>query len=471
MGKSMRVWGLLAVLGLGVSAATAVDKPNFIIIFTDDQGYGDLGCYGAKGFATPEIDRMAAEGMRFTDFTVADCVCSPSRAALLTGRYPARTGVTAVFFPWSDNGLPPEEVTIPEVLKAQGYTTGMVGKWHLGHREGLLPVDQGFDSYAGIPYSNDMSHDGRVAPSSNMVFNKGLTLADYQSYRGDKDDKEGYRKFKGEVPWVENAQVVEWPVDQRQLTKRYTDKAVAFIKQNQDKPFFLYLAHSMPHIPLYVSDAFAGKSENGLYGDVIQEIDWSVGQVLQALRDSGLDQKTLVVFTSDNGPWLTQGKNGGSAGPLRDGKTTTYEGGQRVPCIMWWPGMVPSGKTCDLHLSTLDLMPTIAGLAGTKPPQDRPIDGLDMRAVLAGRFDQAPVRDWFAYARQEAIRIGDWKYRKGPETAKGEKGDRAVQLFNLKDDVGERTNLADRYPERTAEMAKRLAEVNDELTSGKAKKE
>jgi len=282
-------------------------KPNFVIIFTDDQGYADVGCFGAKGFATPNLDRMAAEGTKFTDFYSAAPVCSPARAALLTGCYPRRVSIPRVLFPRDNIGLNPEEITIAELLKKRGYATACIGKWHLGHLPQFLPTSQGFDYYFGLPYSNDMSP----------------------------------------LPLIEGNQAIEHDPDQNTLTQRYTEKAVDFITKNKDRPFFLYLPHTMPHVPLGVSENFKGKSARGLYGDVIMEIDWSVGKILQTLKKLNLDEQTLVIFTSDNGPWLSKGKHGGKADPLRDGKFSTYEGGMRMPCIMRWPGKIPPAKVCS----------------------------------------------------------------------------------------------------------------------------
>lgn len=468
----IRSWVVAGAVLLVTAAVCSAEKPNVVIIFTDDQGYGDVGCYGAEGFETPHLDRMAEEGMRFTDFTVADCICTPSRGALLTGRYPKRWGYKGgVYFPRSNDGMKQEEITIAEVLKEQGYATAIVGKWHLGHKAQFLPTTQGFDSYFGVPYSNDMSQDGREPVADNMVFNEGMTLADYQAYSPGVKGKGNRGPYKHRVPLMRDAAIIEWPADQAQLTRRYTEEAQTFIRTNKDQPFFLYLAHSMPHTPLFASETFKGKTERGLYGDVIEEIDWSVGEVLKTLRESGLDDKTLVVFTTDNGPWLIKGDHGGSAGPLRDGKGSTYEGGQRVPCIMRWPKSIPAGTVCNVHVASMDLMPTIAKLAGTEAPQDRPIDGLDMREVLKGNLDKAPKRDFYLYARNEGIRVGDWKYRKGKlygswAKQKRKENPAVVQLFNLKDDMGEQNNLAAKYPERVAELSRRMAQEWAKVAAG-----
>src|SRR6185295_17361509 len=298
------------------------EKPNIVVVFVDDMGYGDMGCAGHPTIRTPNLDRMAAEGMRFTDFYVAAPVCTPSRAALLTGRYAVRSGMASdkrrVLFPNSAGGLPDGEITIAEGLKSRGYATAMVGKWHLGHLPQYLPTRQGFESWFGLPYSNDM--DRLPAP------------------------KPGEPKWtQYNVPLMRNEEIVERPADQTTLTRRYTEEALKIIKSNREKPFFLYLAHAMPHVPLFAGEAFAGKSARGLYGDVIEEIDWSVGQVLAAIRAEGIEKKTLVVFSSDNGPWLIMKENGGSAGLLQEGKGSTWEGGMREPALFWWPGKIAAG--------------------------------------------------------------------------------------------------------------------------------
>jgi arylsulfatase A-like enzyme len=438
-----------APLALFADAKSQQSLPNFIIIYADDMGYGDLGCYGAEGYETPLLDQMAEEGIRFTDFSTSCSICTPSRAGLLTGRNAKRWGHDGkVYWPYSKDGMPSSEITIAEVLKQKGYQTAIVGKWHLGHRNDFHPLAQGFDSYFGIPYSNDMWLDPETPLAEDAVFNEGLTREDYLNHKA--NDRKTY---KNKVPLMAGREVIEWPVDQSQLTRRYTEKAQAFIIENKEKPFFLYLAHSMPHTPLHASEAFSGKSERGLYGDVIEELDWSVGQVLKTLKENGLEKNTLVIFASDNGPWLSKKENGGSAGPLRDGKFSNYEGGCRVPCIAWQPGTVPAGLVCDVQTSTLDLFPTFFALAGGELPNDRPIDGVDIRPVLIGDFKNAPRRDYFLY-RGDAIRIDDWKY------VKNKKND---QLFNLAEDVGEKNNVASEHPEKTEQLASRLEAVQAEM--------
>src|SRR5207253_295899 len=319
-------------------AADAPPKPNIVIIYVDDMGYGDLGCYGSTVNRTPNVDRMAQEGVRFTDFYVAQAVCSASRTALLTGCYPNRLGILGALNPASKNGISDKETTIAQMLKPRGYATAIFGKWHLGHHPEFLPTRHGFDEYFGLPYSNDMWPRHPEA--------KPGTYPD--------------------LPLIEGDKVVQTNPDQSKLTSWYTERAVQFIARNKDRPFFLYVAHNMPHVPLFVSDRFKGKSERGLYGDAIMEIDWSVGQILEALNRHGLDEKTLVVFTSDNGPWLLYGNHAGSALPLREGKTTTFDGGVREPCIMRWPGKSPAGTVCRELAATMDVLPTFAKLAGAE---------------------------------------------------------------------------------------------------------
>lgn len=448
--------------------AASTNKPNVIVIFTDDQGYGDLTSYGAEGFATPEIDRMAQEGIRFTEFYAAHSVCTPSRAGLLTGRYAARWGNRGgVFWPYSSDGMPASEVTLAEMLKAQGYATAAIGKWHLGHLPEFLPTAQGFDTYLGIPYSNDMYHDGGVPVADNVKFLNGMTLEDYKSCQPQGKDMEVVRSqslaFRNMPPLMENNEVIEWPVDQTQVTRRFTEKAIQWIDAHQKQPFFIYLAHAMPHTPLAASEPFEGKTERGLYGDVMEEIDWSVGQILAALRERDLDENTLVIFSSDNGPWLQRGEDGGSAGPLRAGKRSSYEGGHRVPGIFWWPGHIPSGVVSDFNASALDIFPTLANLTGGAVPDDRKLDGIDISRVLTGPEAKQAPRDIFIYMNGQAIRVGAWKYRfgekygSGVKIPDGEENMRVEQLFNLKEDTGEQRNVIDQYPEIAQQLKKQLA--------------
>ncbi|MEM1186151.1 MAG: sulfatase [Planctomycetota bacterium] len=432
----------VSLVGMIVGPALAgVEPPNVILIMTDDQGYADLGCFGAQGFETPAIDGMAQQGLRLTSYYSGSAVCSPTRASLMTGSYASRVGcATGVFWPNSTDGLSGDEVTIAELLKKQGYATACIGKWHLGHLEPFRPTSQGFDSYFGVPYSNDM---GRLDPVGNVVENRP------PRFRGD-----------GVELW-RDADAIEESPDQSVLTKRYTEEAVRFIVANADRPFFLYLAHSMPHLPLFASEEFEGRTDHGLYGDVIEEIDWSVGQILAALDRHGLSRRTLVVFTSDNGPHqYRDGRNAGSAWPLRSGKGTTWEGGQRVPCVVRWPTVVPPGAVSDEVASSIDWLPTIAAAAGAELPSDRVIDGRDLRPLLedpgANHLDY-PF--YFVSGRGsgergsiEAIRLGRWKLhvRKHDGWDSWDReahGEFRPALYDLDADIGETTNLIDRHPE------------------------
>ena len=359
-------------------AARPDRKPNFIVIFCDDLGYGDLGCFGHPSIRTPNLDRMAAEGQKWTNFYVGASVCTPSRAALLTGRLPNRSGMMSaerrVLFPNSKGGLPASETTIAELLKTVGYATAAVGKWHLGHLPQFLPTAHGFDTYWGIPYSNDM--DGQ----------KGFP--NYQK-TGRKDAHYVAPIAQYDVPILHDTEVIERPANQHTLTQRYTDKAIAFIKENRDRPFFVYLAHNLPHIPLYAGERHVGKSRRGIFGDVIEEIDAGVGQILDTLRDLNLAEDTLVVFTSDNGPWLPFHTHGGSGGLLRHGKGTTFEGGMREPTIFWWPGKVKPGGQMEMG-ATMDLLPTCCALSGAVAPTDRILDGYNLAPLLQGKTRTSP---------------------------------------------------------------------------------
>ncbi len=434
--------GLAAMLSVGSAGSAGAAEPggnsrppNVVVVFTDDQGYADVGCFGAKGFKTPNIDRMSAEGVRFTSFYVGAPVCTPSRAALLTGCYPARLGLAkGVLKPQSRTGLNPDEITLAEILKTRGYATACIGKWHLGHREKFLPTKQGFDRYYGIPYSNDMR------PACLL--------------RGEE--------------------TIEKQTDNSTLTKRYTQEALKFITEVKDRPFFLYLAHSMPHFPLGATPEFKGKSALGFYGDVIQEIDWSVGQVLEKLKKLGLDERTLVVFTSDNGPWLIKGKHAGSALPLRDGKGTVWEGGMREPFVARWPGKIPQGTACSELATAMDLYTTIAGLAGAKVPKDRTVDGKDIWPLLSGGAGAKSPHEAFFYYRKNgnlgAVRQGKWKLHlpgtlvtsvKSPKGGKkrGRKSTsiEKTMLYDLEADIGEKQDLAEKQPDMVAKL-KALAE-------------
>ena len=433
----------LAALFLPQWGQTAGRLPNVVVVFCDDLGWGDLGCFGHPTIRTPHLDRMAAEGQKWTQFYVAAPVCTPSRAALLTGRYPIRNGMTSakrgVLFPDSGGGLPAKEVTLAELLKQKHYATGIFGKWHLGHLPQYLPTAQGFDTYYGVPYSNDMDKVGGPNYRTEAVKDPGYypEIAHYN------------------VPLMRDAAIIERPADQNTITRRYTEEAIQFIRANQDRPFFVYLPHSMPHIPLFVSPPFRGRSIRGLYGDVIEEIDWSVGQLLDTLRALALDQHTLVVFSSDNGPWLSFHTHGGSAGPLRGGKGTTFEGGQRVPTIFWWPGTVQPGVVTDLG-STLDLMATLAALTGTRLPQDRTLDSYDLSPVLLGK-GPSPRKEMFYWTQAElhAVRFGPWKLH--VKMREPINYGRAVvpgkpELYHVENDISEAYNVAGQHPEIVAQL-------------------
>ena len=444
--------GMSAVLSACVPRAAAAQQPNIVLIFTDDQGYQDLGCFGSPKIKTPNLDRMASQGMRFTDFYSANSVCSASRASLLTGRYPPRTTITGVLFPRNKNGLPAEEITIAEVLKKQGYATACIGKWHLGHKQEFLPTRQGFDTYYGIPYSNDMWIDPEAPLADDIVLRDGVTVEEIRA---------GKHK-KNKVPLMRDEKVIEFPADQVTLTKRYTDEAIAFIRKNKAKPFFVYLPHTMPHIPIFATEAFKGKSERGLYGDVIEEIDANVGRLLGTLKEMGLDEKTLVIYTSDNGPWNLKNGHGGCALPLRGFKFSTWEGGHRVPCIMRWPGKIPAGTECGEVTGTIDMLPTFAALAGGKVPDDRPIDGLNISTLMFDSKKEPKVaREMLCYWKGrglQAIRVGDWKLRMN-----GKK----TELFELSKDISEAKNLAAEMPEKTADLKVLLQETEKRILGGR----
>jgi arylsulfatase A-like enzyme len=400
--------------------------PNIVYIFADDLGYGDLGCYGAKDIRTPYLDSMAGEGILFSEFYSASSVCSPSRAALLTGRIPQRMGINQVFFPESFTGMPPSEITIAELLKGKGYATGIVGKWHLGHHLQFLPLQQGFDTYFGIPYSNDMRS----------------------------------------VVYMRDNKMVEDSVDQRMTTKRYTAESLKFIDQHRNHPFYLYLAYNMPHVPIYASGEFIGSSQRGLYGDVIQEIDWSVGQILNKLAEHGLLENTLIVFSSDNGPWLAMKEHGGSAGILREGKQYTFEGGLRVPTLAMWKGKIAPNRIYSRMATQMDWFPTIAAIADIKIPTDRPIDGRDLSEVLFN--EGAREADTFLYFdgdKLEGYRKGDYKVKLPYQGFSGAPWKKAVAphdtlLINLKEDPGELKNLYSSNPELARAL---LTEMEMEL--------
>ena len=440
-------------LGEKVEAAESFSGeklPNIVIIFIDDMGYADIGPFGAKDYKTPHLDRMAAEGRRFTDFHSATAVCSASRAALLTGCYPERVSIQGALSPRAKHGISAEETTLAELCKQKGYATAAFGKWHLGHLQPFLPLQHGFDEYFGLPYSNDMwpqpDVQGEPVPKRRLHYPK-LPIF------------EGNRIFDSEVTAEDQAQLTTW----------YTERAVDFIDRHHEHPFFLYLPHTMVHVPIFVSEKFKGKSGAGLFGDVVVELDWSVGQVFEALKRNGIDDRTLVVFTSDNGPWLTYGNHAGSAGPLREGKGTMFEGGYREPCLMRWPGKIPAGTTCDELASTMDLLPTVAKLIGGRLSDDRPIDGKDILPLITGEAGAvSPHEVFYCYYGGElrAVRDRRWKlhfphtYRTLAGKPPGKDGHSVpyehprigLELFDLQNDIGETTNVADQHPEIVARL-------------------
>lgn len=425
--------------------------PNFVIVFADDLGYGDLGAYGHPTIRTPNLDRLATEGQRWTNFYVGASVCTPSRAALMTGRLPVRNGMMSrerrVLFPNSVNGLPPEEVTIAEQLKGAGYATACIGKWHLGHQTPYLPTDQGFDTYFGIPYSNDMDRlVGVNGHQEYMDFWKSPASKSVESFH---------------VPLMRDKEIIERPADQTTITRRYADEAIEFIKEKKDGPFFLYLAHNLPHVPLFASPEFVGKSARGLYGDVVEEIDHGIGRIIATLEEEGLAENTVFVFTSDNGPWLIFDEDGGSAGLLREGKGSTWEGGMREPCIMWSPGNISPAVVTDLG-TTMDLFTTFSLLAGQAIPTDRVMDGVDLTATLL-KGEKSPREVVFYYRSEDlyAVRSGDYKAHFITEGAYGGTP-RTVHesplLFNLQTDPSEKYDIATGHPEvieRIREIIKR----------------
>lgn len=459
----LRTFLLASLVSPSPGLRAAERPPNVVIIFTDDQGYADVGVFGAQGYATPNLDRLAREGAKFTNFHVAQAVCSASRAALLTGCYSNRVGIHGALMPDATYGINGRETTLAEMLQSRGYATGMAGKWHLGHRGPFLPNRHGFDESFGLPYSGDM-----------WPFHPEAKAGTYPP-----------------LPLLENGRVVDpeiTPEKMRNLTTWYTERAVAFIERNKERPFFFYLAHSMPHVPLAVSDKFKGKSQQGLYGDVIMEIDWSVGEVLRTLAQHGLDRNTIVIFMSDNGPWLSYGNHAGSAGPLREGKRTVWEGGTRVPCLMRWPGEISAAAVNDEFMMTIDLLPTIAGRIGAALP-GLPIDGLDVWPLLSGRSGAKNPHDgygfWDPQNELQAVVSGDghWKLvlPHAYSTLAGRPGGRdgvptkyqsariaAPVLFDLRQDRGETTDLAAAHPDLVKTLLtfaeKCRADLGDSLT-------
>ena len=412
-------------------------KPNIIIFFTDDQGYADLGCYGAEGFETPHLDQLASEGIRFTDFYVPATVCTPSRAGLLTGRYPKRSNLhESVLFPFSVGGLASKEYTIAEMLKGSSYTTSCIGKWHLGHKEEFMPNNQGFDEFYGVPYSNDM---------------------DYYYYK--------QNNFQSPpLPFYRNKKLIESGPDQQFLTKKYTEETIRQIKNRGDKPFFIYLAHNMPHKPLHASPEFKGKSKLGLYGDVIMELDWSAGEIVRTLKKEGIYENTIIIFTSDNGPAV------GSAKPLRGKKAQTWEGGQRVPGIIVWPQKISPGIVSDQFVSTIDLFPTLAKISGAKIPEELIIDGIDISEfLLSPETKKLLERPFYFYARNgevEAVRLGKWKLHieKSIGWDINLNGVFPVSLYNLELDITEKNNVANQFPNIVKKLTNMVKEFDAEIS-------
>lgn len=437
--------------------------PNIIIIFCDDMGYGDIGKFGATMYTTPNLDKLANEGMMFTQFYAAEAVCSASRAALLTGCYSNRVGIFGALMPWAKNGLSKEEKTIAEILKEKNYTTAAFGKWHLGWQQQFLPLQHGFDEYTGLPYSNDMwpvDFDGKPITDTANWKSKYPPLPLIQ----------GNEKIK----------TIATLEDQATLTTLYTEKAVDFIERNKSKPFFLYLPHSMPHVPIAASSKFKGKSKQGLYGDVIMEIDWSVGEIMKTLKKNNLEQNTLVIFTSDNGPWLNFGNHAGNTGGLREGKGASWDGGQKEPCIMRWPGVIPAGTVCNKLSSTIDLLPTITAITGGKLP-GHIIDGVNIISLLKGETDAEPRKVFYYYYgvnQLEGIRKGQWKlvlphkgrsyegFAPGKDGFPGKTNENnsvELALFDLRRDPGERYDVKDAYPDIVNELQQLAEQAREDL--------
>ncbi len=445
------------------------ERPNIVLLFADDLGYGDVGCFGAQTIKTPHIDRLAAEGTRFTSCYVAQAVCTASRAGLLTGCYPNRIGLFGALNHQSNVGIADSELLLPEICKQAGYATAILGKWHLGHRPQFLPTRHGFDEFLGLPYSND---NGPLHPVMRDI---------------------------PPLPWIEGEKTIETDPDQSQFTRRLTDRAIAFIERNKDRPFFLYVPHIMPHVPIFASEKFRGRSSRGLYGDVIEELDASVGEILATIGKHGLTERTLVIFLSDNGPFLSYGNHAGSAGMLREGKLTTFEGGVRSPCVMRWPGKVPAGRTCDEIVATIDLVPSVAKLLGV-PLSANQIDGMDIGPLVCGEVEQSPRREFLYYAGDElqAVRSGPWKLHLAheyltPAQPPGSGGKPAnfgnlkpesmqmsglrgiasrhgyvvkkieQSLYNLEEDLGESTDVAAKHPDVVARLLKLAEAAREDL--------
>ncbi len=440
---------LLALIACATNSFAA-EKPNFVIIFCDDLGYGDLSSFGHPTIKTPNLDTMATEGQKWTNFYVAACVCTPSRAGLLTGRLPVRNGMCSdtrrVLFPDSSGGLPTTEITISSALKKSGYHTAAIGKWHLGHLPEFLPTKHGFDSYFGIPYSNDMDPIRRVNPI------KAAEEENWEAYN---------------LPLMRDEEIIERPVNQTTITRRYTEEAVKKIEGFGDEPFFIYLAHNLPHIPLFRGKDFKDTSTAGIYGDVVEELDWSVGEIRKALEKSGVSENTLVIFTSDNGPWLPFKQHGGSAGMLRDGKGSTWEGGMREPTIIAWPGIIQPGIVHDMG-ATLDLLPTFVSLAGGTLPDDRTYDGVDLSATLKGETDTSPRDEMFYYHGEQLFAVRKGQYKAHFKTKTSYSGQKKAEvhnpplLYHLGSDPGEQWDIAKQHPD----IVKELQDLSASHTKG-----
>jgi arylsulfatase A-like enzyme len=462
----MRSFLVLLTLALALDTQAQKRPPNIVVIFIDDMGYGDIGPFGAKAYPTPHLDRMAKEGRKFTDFYVTQAVCSASRAGLLTGCYNVRVGILGALGPKATHGINSSEVTLAEICNQKGYATACYGKWHLGHHKKFLPMQHGFDDYFGLPYSNDMwpYHPGVLHLPMVQRLKKWAHL-----------------------PLIDGNSVINPKVtgkDQEQLTTQYTERAVQFIEKNKNNPFFLYLPHSMVHVPLYVSEKFKGKSKAGLFGDVMMEVDWSVGQILDTLRKHKLDKNTLVIFTADNGPWLSYGDHAGSAAPLREGKGTMFDGGCRESTLMWWPGTVPAGSVCKTPAMTIDILPTVAKLIGTKLPKHK-IDGKSIVNLIKGTSNESSQEAYyFYYSKQlQAIRMGKWKlhFPHGYRTMAGKPGGKGgiptkysqtkigLALFDLDKDIGETTDVKDKHPEIVAKMQELGESMRNELGDSRRK--
>jgi len=468
---------LTSAIGLGMASVLSVNScshknevsmpqtPNIVLFLIDDMGYGDIGRTGANQYETPNLNLLASQGMQFTWYYCPQAVSSASRAGLITGCYPNRVGISGALMPWSQVGINAEETTIAEILKTKGYHTGVIGKWHLGHHKEFLPLQHGFDEYYGIPYSNDMwpvDFDGVPIHLKDTTSNKMRYPI---------------------LPLIEgNEKVAEVKTlaDQDKLTTDYTERAVRFIEENKDRPFFLYFPHSMVHIPLGVSEKFRGKSQQGMYGDVVMEVDWSVGEVMKALERNGLDKNTLFIFTSDNGPWLNFGNHAGTTGGLREGKGTSFEGGQRVPCLMSWPGVIPTGEVCSKLVCAMDIMPTLAAITGAPLP-DKKIDGVSILPLLLGDTTAAPRHDFYYYYHQnslEAVQRDYWKLilphnsrsyvgvAPGNDGWPGQYSSLSItnnELYDLRRDPGERYNVAEHCPEIVEELLGLAEEAREDL--------